>query len=140
MRTRSASSAASGAYFQNATLSPDMRWVTYSSNESGRFEVYIVPFHGGGKSQVSLSGGTFPLWRNDGKELFFISQNGALMAVPIGTEGGQLKLGAPRALFRAGTTNYDVAPGGQKFLLGSVLDQGSKPITLVTNWPAELKK
>jgi hypothetical protein len=62
------------------------------------------------------------------------------MAVPIGTEGGQLKLGAPRALFRADTANYDAAPGGQEFLLGSFGDQGSKPITLVTNWTAELKK
>ena len=63
-----------------------------------------------------------------------------LMAVPIGTEDGQLKLGAPRVLFRADTANYDAAPGGQEFLLGSFGDQGSKPITLVTNWTAELKK
>jgi len=131
----------SGAYYsQNARFSPDMRWVAYNSDESGRVEVYIAPFHGGGKSPVSLSGGTNPIWRNDGKELFFISLSGMLMAVPIGTEGGQLKLGAPHALFRTGTVNYDVAPGGQKFLIPFSGDQGSKPITLVTNWTAELKK
>ena len=61
-------------------------------------------------------------------------------AVPKGAEGGQLKLGTPQALFRTKNANYDVAPRGQKFLSLSVGDEGSKPITLVTNWPAELKK
>ena len=131
----------SGAYSSsNARLSPDMRWVAYNSDASGRVEVYIVPFHGGGKWQVSLSGGTGPIWRNDGKELFFHSLSWMVTAVPVGVEGGQLKLGEPRALFRTVTPAYDVAPGGQKFLSISVGDQGSKPITLVTNWTAELKK
>jgi len=61
-------------------------------------------------------------------------------AVPIGAEGGQLKFGAPQSLFRTVANYYDVAPGGQKFLSILVGDQGSKPITLVTNWTAELKK
>jgi hypothetical protein len=117
-----------------------MRWVAYSSDESGRREVYVVPFHGGGKLQVSLSGGTAPIWRNDGKELFFLSPSLVVTAVPIGEEGGQLKLGAPQALFRTSSSQHDVAPGGQKFLSNLVGDQGSKPITLVTNWTAELKK
>jgi hypothetical protein len=62
------------------------------------------------------------------------------MAVPVGTEGGQLKLGSPELLFRLNTTYYDVASGGQKFLLDALGDQGSKAINLVTNWPAELKQ
>ena len=104
-------------------------------------EVYIVPFRGGGgKWQVSTSGGSAPRWRNDGKELFYIGLNGTLMAVPVQAEGGQLKLGAPQPLFRSNTIQYDVAAGGQKFLLDVVGEQGSKPITLVTNWTAELKK
>ena len=84
--------------------------------------------------------GTYPIWRNDGKELFFLSLSWVVTAVPIGVEGGQLKLGAPQALFRTSSAYYDVAPGGQKFLSILVGDQGSKPITLVTNWSAELKK
>jgi Tol biopolymer transport system component len=124
----------------NARFSPDMRWVAYTSVESGRSEVYVAPFHGGGKWQVSLSGGAFPIWRNDGKELFFLTPSLVVMAVPIGAEGGQLKLGAPQALFRTGASYFDVAPGGQKFLSTLVGDQGSKPITLITNWTAELKK
>jgi Tol biopolymer transport system component len=128
-----------------ARLSPDMRWLAYWSDESGRHEIYIVPFHGSGKWQVSLSGGDSPHWRNDGKELFFLSLNSVLMAVPVAAEGGELKLGAPQALFRVGPTqfdlrNYDVAPGGQQFLISFSADQGLKPITLVTNWTAELKK
>jgi Tol biopolymer transport system component len=121
-------------------LSPDMRWVAYWSDESGRREVYVVPFHGGGKWLVSTSGGTAPIWRNDGKELFFLSLSWVVTAVPIGAEGEQLHLGAPQALFRSSTSAYDVAPGGQKFLSILVGDQGSKPITLVTNWTAESKK
>jgi Tol biopolymer transport system component len=131
----------SGAYTSEAPrFSPDMRWVAYSSYESGRPEVYVVPFHGGGKWQISTNGGTVPIWRNDGKELFFLSLSLVVTAMPMGAEGGQLKLGAPRALFRTTVSAYDVAPGGQKFLSFVVGDQGSKPITLVTNWTADLKK
>src|SRR5262249_20379207 len=133
--------APSGTYTsESPKLSPDMRWVAYWSDESGRREVYVVPFHGGGKWEVSTSGGVYPIWRNDGKELFFLSLSWMVTAVPIGAEGGQLKLGAPQALFRTVSSSYDVASGGQKFLSILVGDQGSKPITLVTNWTAELKK
>jgi len=132
----------SGAYMSLAAqFSPDMHWVSYASNESGRQEVYVVPFRGGGgKWEVSTSGGMLPQWRNDGKELFYLGLNGTLMAVSVATEGGQLKLGTPQPLFRTNTTSYDVAPGGKKFLLDLVGDQGSRPITLVTNWTADLKK
>ena len=131
----------SGAYFSHSTqFSADMRWVAYESSESGRQEVYIVPFHGGGKWEVSTSGGLRPEWRSDGQELFYLGLTETLMAVPVATEGGQLNLGAPQPFFRTNTIAYDVAPGGKKFLLDSVGDQGSKPITLVTNWPTELKK
>jgi hypothetical protein len=62
------------------------------------------------------------------------------MAVQVGLEGAQLKLGLPQLLFRANTSYYDVAREGAKFLLGVVGDQGSKAITLVTNWQAGLKQ
>jgi serine/threonine protein kinase/Tol biopolymer transport system component len=131
----------SGAYTSEAPrFSPDMRWIAYWSDESGRPEVYVVPFHGGGKWEISTNGGTGPIWRNDGKELFFLSLSLVVTAMPMSAEGGQLKLGAPRALFRTSVTAYDVAPGGQKFLSFVVGDRGSKPITLVTNWTADLKK
>jgi Tol biopolymer transport system component len=89
----------SGAYTsQYPRFSPDMRWVAYWSDESGRREVYVVPFHGAGKWQVSTSGGTYPIWRKDGKELFFLSLSWVVTAVPIGVDGGPLKLGASERL------------------------------------------
>jgi Tol biopolymer transport system component len=131
----------SGAYTsESPRFSPDARWVAYWSDESGRRDVYVVPFHGAGKWEISTNGGTYPVWRSDGKELFFLSLSWMLTAVPIGEEGGQLKLGEQQPLFPTVSPFYDVAPGGQKFLSILVGDQGSKPVTLVTDWTAELKK
>lgn len=75
---------------ESARFSPDGKWVAYRSNESGRSEVYIAPFPGpGGKRQVSISGGTAPRWRRDGKEIFYVTGDGQLMAaeVSIGIAG-----------------------------------------------------
>jgi len=122
-------------------LSPDSRWMLYQSNESGRLEVYVVPFGGGrGKWQISNSGGIWPRWRRDGREIFFSTLDGVLTSVPVTDAGGQLQVGAARPLFRLPASAYDIAPDGQKFLLNVVGDQNTKPITLVTNWTAEMKK
>jgi Tol biopolymer transport system component len=69
----------------NAEISPDSRWLAYQSNESGRDEIYVVPFPNvtAGKWQVSASGGMWPLWARNGQELFYVSM-GALMRVPRG--------------------------------------------------------
>src|SRR5262249_2410861 len=71
----------SGTYISSVPqLSRDGRWVAYQSTESGRMEIYVVPFRdGGGKWQVSTSGGVSPRWRNDGKEIFYLGLNGMLM-------------------------------------------------------------
>jgi Tol biopolymer transport system component len=131
----------SGSYTsESPRLSPDMRWVAYWSDETGRREVYVVPFQRAGKWQISTTGATYPVWRSDGKELFFLTSSWMLTAVPIGAEGGQLKWGASEPLFRTVSPHYDVAPGGQKFLSIVTGGHGSKPVTLVTNWTAELKK
>ncbi len=131
-----------GAFYSNSPqFSPDARWVAYQSNESGRVEIYVVPFRGGqGKWQVSTSGGAFPRWRGDGKEIFYISLDGMLTAVPVVASPNQFQPGKPQALFRPPADAYDVAPDGKKFLLDVVGDQNSKPITVVMNWTAELKK
>jgi Tol biopolymer transport system component len=91
--------------------SPDGRWVAYTSNESGRPEVYIRPFApsgrsgdatspAGGQSQVSADGGVAPTWSSDGPEVYYIAPTGEMMAVPITTRGTTLELGTPVALFR----------------------------------------
>ena len=83
-------------------FSPDGLWVAYNSNESGRDEVYVVPFPGpGGKWQVSTSGGSFPRWRRDGKEIFFLNGGNTVMAAAVNGSGKAFEVGAVRRLFQA---------------------------------------
>ncbi|HET7226307.1 MAG TPA: hypothetical protein VFK69_11410, partial [Candidatus Eisenbacteria bacterium] len=131
-----------------AQLSPDSRWMAYSSDESGRFEVYVVPMSGAsGKWQVSASGGTYPRWRADGRELYFISGDQTLEAVPVEV-GDTFRAGTPVALFkprliRTGLTGYryDVSADGQRFLINEALNAGAEaPVIVVMNWAQELSK
>lgn len=131
----------------HAAISPDSRFVAYTSNETGRNQVYILEIGGGGgKWQVSNDIGIFPLWRADGKELFFLGPGGSIMAVPI-TAGGALQVGIPVKLFdtRFETTGFRtrrmaVTADGQKFLLNRQIDQGVPPgFVVVQNWSAELE-
>ena len=128
-------------------MSPDGKWLSYESNESGRFEIYVTAFPGGGgKWQVSTGGGTAAKWRRDGKELFFLDPADNLMAVDVNPSGATIQLGTPHALFRAvGVQNtlgpYAVTGDGKKFLInaGDVKEE-NQPLTMVQNWPASLKK
>ncbi len=131
----------------NPAVSPTGKWMAYQNNESGRPEIYITAFPGGGaRWQVSTSGGADARWRGDGKELFFLDPTDNLMAVDVDTSGGTPRLGAPHALFQAigvqrqvGT--YVVTRDGKRFLVNSgSTKQGTEPLTLVLNWTAELKK
>ncbi len=130
-----------------AAFSPDSKWLAYSSDESGRYEVYVVPFpEGSGKWQISTNGGNQPVWRRDGKELFYIAGDNTLMAVAATQREGSLQVGGPRPLFKVhfpgSTTTYDVAPDGNKFVAITypISHDGSQPVTLVVNWPALLGK
>ncbi len=134
-------------------FSADGHWVAYTSNESGRDEIYIQPFAApaasgaaaspaAGQWQVSTAGGVFPRWRSDGKELYYIGPSGEMMAAPITATGTTLEPGAPVALFPTrilggGVDNgqgrqYDVTRDG-RFLINTVLDDASS-ITLIQNW------
>jgi Tol biopolymer transport system component len=128
-------------------VSPAGKWMAYQNNETGRNEVYLTPFPGGGaKWQVSTSGGADARWRGDGKELYFLDPSDSVMAVDVDTSGGAPRLGVPHILFQAlgvqrqvGT--YVVSRDGKRFLINSgSTKQGTEPLTLVTNWTAELKK
>jgi serine/threonine protein kinase/Tol biopolymer transport system component len=128
-------------------FSPDGKWLAYANNETGRYEVYIQPFpSGGGRWQVSTAGGATPNWRKDGKELFFFSPDQQVMAVDVNQNGAGLQLGAPHALFKATTVSgpngpYTVSADGKKFVMNTVLPQSiTEPLTLITNWPADLKQ
>jgi hypothetical protein len=136
----------------HAALSPDGRWLAYTSSESGQNEVYIQPFQAPGatapraaaKWQVSRSGGNRPRWRADGKELFFVAAGPSLMAAGIEVTGDALRPSAPVQLFQISLTNltqWDVSRDGQRFLVAAPLDRGSNtPITVVMNWEAALKR
>lgn len=136
-----------------ARFSPDGRWVAYTSNESGNFQVYVQSFPAsGGKWQISTNGGGQPQWRRDGKELFFLSPDRKLMAVEVNGEESTFKAGVPKALFEARTiptvpfygfnASYYVASGnGQRFLVSTLAGESTPtPLTVVLNWTAGIKR
>lgn len=139
---------------EQGRFSPDTRWIAYASDESGRFEIYIQPFpappNGGGKVQISRDGGKQPRWRRDGKELFYLSLDGKLMAVDV-TEALALKAGLPKPMFQVHVAQishsedtsqvfaWDVTPDGKRFLIDTATTS-SEPVTVVLNWTAELRK
>jgi hypothetical protein len=117
--------------------------LAYTSNESGRNEVYVQAFPNGENRQiVSKGGGSGSHWRADGKELYYLAPDGSMMAVDV-TYSRSLELAAARSLFQTarGTTGWDVAPDGQRFLLAAPAQQSAQtPFTVVLNWQAGLKK
>ena len=128
----------------DGTFSPDGRWVAYVSNETGRQQVYVRPFpERDPPYPVSLNGGRAPRWRGDGKEIFFLSPNGTIMAAAI--ERG--RAGVPVPLVETdlvgvgvGAFPYAVTRDGQRFLVPVALTPpGGTPITVVLNWPAMLR-
>ena len=133
-----------GNWIETATLSPDGRWMAFSSDQSGRREVYVIGFpQPGTPRQVSLAGGTQPRWRRDGKELFFLSADSKLMAVGVDTSKCDITFGRPEPLFDApmrrwlnwDETEYDVSPDGQRFLINAVREEHPAPLTVILNWP-----
>ena len=136
-----------------AHFSPDEKWVAYSSDESGRREIYVrdfapdhVPAVGSGKWQISTAGGDKPRWRRDGNELYYIAPDGKLLAVAVKTTP-TFEPAVPVPLFDVTVSSYsffpyDVAADG-RFLINTPADPGaswSTPITVVLNWMAVLKK
>jgi eukaryotic-like serine/threonine-protein kinase len=134
-------------------FSPDGRWIAYSSDETGSYQVYVQSFPAGtGKFQVSTAGGSQPRWRRDGKEIFYTGADGRLTAVSVKT-APKFEAGAPQALFdalirpgslAAGPFFYDVAADGRRFLFNTLATDRAgpapTPITVIVNWPAALKR
>jgi serine/threonine-protein kinase len=131
-------------------ISPDGRWMAYTSEESGKSEVYVRPFPdvNKGKWQVSTSGGDAPLWSPDGRELFY--RNGdSVMAAAVQTET-TFKPGKTEALFQGkyASSSWDINPDGKRFLMMKEATSSGKPaaaetprkINIVVNWTEELKQ
>lgn len=131
-------------------FSPDGRWMAYTSNETGRREVYVSPFPGpAGKWQISSAGGSQPRWRRDGKELFYLSPDHTLMAVDV-RAAATFQVGSATVLFRtrpremvSGTDRYtyDVSLDGRQFLVNATSEPASpSPVSVVLDWAADLTR
>ena len=129
-------------------FSPDGRWMAYTSEESGRGEIYVRSFQGpGGKTQVSTDGGEEPRWSRDGRELFYINGD-KTMAVDVRTQPG-FSAGSPRLLFKGryqpsanAVSGYDMSSDGKRFLKiqPTNSEQAAAQINVVINWLEELKQ
>jgi eukaryotic-like serine/threonine-protein kinase len=131
----------------HGNFSPDGRFVAYTSNESGRFQIYVQTFPlSDRKWQVSTDGGYEPRWRGDGREIYYLSEDRKLMAVSVGTSPS---FAVPKMLFQTRVpegvtsrrTHYVPSRDGQRFLINTQSgDASPNPITVVLNWQAGLKK
>jgi Tol biopolymer transport system component/tRNA A-37 threonylcarbamoyl transferase component Bud32 len=136
-------SASDDAY---SRFSPNGRWVAYRSNESGRNEIYVIPFPvAGGKWQVSVGGGDWPCWSADGKELYYLSPDQRMMSISIREKGSTLEYDAPRPLFPVRVLGglggrFDPTKDGRRFLVLVQKEENPSPVTLVLNWSASLKR
>ena len=130
---------------RDAQFSPDGKWIAYHSNESGQHEVYVQPFQGAGeRTRISRDGGVQARWRSDGRELFYLTLEGQLVAVPItpGPDGRSLQPGPAVPLFPAkvgpvqgiALHSYTVARDGQRFLIETVIEETPRPISVIVNW------
>ena len=130
-------------------ISPDGKWVAYTSDESGNIEVYVAAFPSGeGKWQISNGGGVYPLWGPDGKELYFAQPSGPLMSAKIEEKDGEIRVLSTETIFNSLTPQLialgspiDVSPDGKKFLINTSTEPNT-PTTmqLYTNWMAAVKK
>ena len=122
-------------------FSPDVQWIAYNTNDSGRYEVFVMPFlHPGPTIQVSNNGGMQPRWRRDGKELFYLDYEGRIMSVAI-QPGNPPTFGAPRPLFKtrlaltASIEQYDVTADGQRLvMLVPTHDPPPATLNVALNW------
>jgi Tol biopolymer transport system component len=133
----------------DGVLSPNGRWMAYSSDQSGRLQVYVdaFPTRGTKATPISTDGGRWPRWRRDGKELFYLASDHTLMAVPVQTNDG-FTAGAPRGLFKlqmkeGGARNeitYAPASDGRRFLVNVTRETAAPPVSVFLNWPTALRR
>ncbi len=136
---------ATNSWTAQGNLSPDGRWLAYTSTESGTLQIYVTAFHSGqGKWQVSSAEGLQPRWSVDGKQLYYYSApNRAVTFVPVTENNGALQFGAAQVLAMSLASQrglYDVTPDGKKILMEQVSQQVSQSVTVITNFASALKK
>jgi eukaryotic-like serine/threonine-protein kinase len=148
--TRAATLVTSRFRNYEARISPDGHWIAYTSDETGRPEVYVRAFPAGGATVlVSTGGGSEPAWRRDGREIFFVAPGGTLMSVDITVSNGVIAPSTPRRLFQAQMpaalqrdgARYAVTGDGQRFLVNVLTaKESSHAMTVVVDWPRDLRR
>jgi hypothetical protein len=139
---------ASGQAPDEASFSPDGKWITFNSDESGTWQVYATRFPPTNeKWQISTNGGVQARWRSDGKELYYLAPDGTLVAVTVDLKDPAAPhVGPPRSLFRTRLTpsatvdQYRVTADGHRFLVLDSVDSTVSPLTVVLNWTTALKE
>ena len=122
-------------------ISPDGRWIAYTTTETGGYEVFVQPLGStGAKWQVSTTGWRQPYWRRDGRELFFVTNDRKFYAVDV-RPAATFEFGTPRLLFDipsntvAVRNSYVPSRDGQRFLVNKLLNTTQPPINVIVNWP-----
>jgi serine/threonine protein kinase len=131
-----------------AHVSRDGRWIAYDSDESGRHEVYVQSFPDlGRKVRVSVDGGTLPIWRKDGRELYYVRADGAFMVAKVAAGASGLTISGPQMLFQApehipeARRQYAVLDNGERFIFNEVdAEQSPRSIAVIKNWQSLLEK
>jgi len=130
----------------HAQFSPNLEWIAYASDESGRDQVYVIDYPGlVQKVQVSRDGGKAPRWRADGRELYFVTAGDSMAAVSLDASGKRLVVGEPSALFATPpmggrTHRYAVSPDGSSFyLIDSGAAEGNDMFNVLVGWPATVR-
>jgi serine/threonine-protein kinase len=134
---------------RDGRISPDGRWLAYATTESGASEIAVRPFPAvkEGKWVISSGGGQQPIWSRDGKELFYRTEDGTVMAVPIRPSSASFSYGLPVRLFSPRLTlhavdmapTYDVSPDGRRFMFMRAPELDIRSLTIVQNWDVQVK-
>jgi hypothetical protein len=133
---------------RDGVLSPDGRWIAYASDETGSFEVYARPFSGNTPEvRISRSGGRWPRWKGDGRELYFLAPDGSVLSTGVAAFGTRISATEPRLLFRYSHWTralyseiapvFEMTPEGDRFFLRPPPNE--PVVTVVQNWAHHLK-
>jgi len=126
-----------------STFSPNGKWIAYSSDETGRSEVYLASATDPSvKWQVSTAGGSLPRFRGDGREIYYVDPSGRIVAVPVTENGNEVEIGTATPLFtisgRPQSRFYDVTKDGQRFLVNTIADEESPTVRVINDWRLRL--
>jgi Tol biopolymer transport system component len=133
---------------QGGQVSPDGKWIAFSANQTGKTEIYVITFpKAQGFWQVTTTGGAWPRWRHDGLALFYLGSDATIKSTDVKAGADSFHVGASAEVMQRHLSSsgyeptFDVFPDGQRFMIGSMREgKLHSPLTLITNWTAELNK